>query len=167
MKTSPIQVVESFIEKFHVEINADFEESGNLQDVIKLDSFQQCRPAADFWKTNAPVFEGVESRTFTVRLGVRTTGADAAQKEPYQFEMICSAVVVCIPVMVSELTPEIAARQYGLTLLFGVMREQLLTVTGRMPYGQRLLPVVSFMEAGKRAEPALDEPKGDVQRLGP
>ena len=148
MKPSPIQLMRSTIEKLSVEVNSDYQsgtEDAQLMENLVLQFKEDFRPLDGHWSEQNPVpMPGIEQRTFSVSLGIRTDPDDL--KGPYSFEVVASGIVACVPERVHELTAAEAARQYGLAMIYGSMREQLLTVTSRMVHGGRLLPTVSFME---------------------
>jgi hypothetical protein len=154
MKPSPVQLLQSTIDKIAVESNDEFDSSGkdaSLREDIVLQVKEGFQDFAEYWdKGNPAPLPGLESRTYLVSLGIRTDPEDRHQA-PYSFELAVSGIVACMPEMVHELRPEEAARQYGLAMIYGAMREQLLTVTSRMMHGPRLLPTVSFMEPPKGA----------------
>lgn len=145
MKPSPVQLLQSTIEKISVDANLDFDpqQDEQLGDNVELQVRELCEPFPQYWETQGqtPPIEGLEDRTFVVRLAIRTD-PELAASLPYAFELIFSGVVASDP---SWKHPQ-AARQYGLAMIYGAMREQFLTMTSRMPHGARLLPTVSFMD---------------------
>lgn len=144
MKASPIQLLSSTLDRVKVEANDDYDESGpSRSDDIVLESFKQWEACPEYWLDEDVGVPGVEERTYRITLGVRTPAGDLTG--PYAFDIICTGVVACFPEGVGNLNPEEAAHQYGCTILFGMIREQLLALTARMPYGLRLLPTVSFL----------------------
>jgi hypothetical protein len=146
MKASPIQLLQSTIEKLSVEANPDYVAStAASSEDVPLEVREICEPFPTFWEGQAQSPEGIAERTFMVRLALRTD-PDLSGTIPYPFEMIFSGVVACMPKTVNGFPPALTARQYGLAMIYGAMREQFLVMTSRMPYGPRLLPTVSFME---------------------
>lgn len=147
MKSSPIQLLQSTIEKLSVEANDSYdgEDPNSLGEKLDLQVKEICEPFADFWEDQKPATKELANRTFLVRLAIRTDPEGDA-KAPYAFELVFSGVVACMPPKLNHFSPEQAARQYGFAMVYGAMREQFLTVTSRMPHGPRLLPTVSFME---------------------
>lgn len=146
MKASPVQLLQSTIEKLSVEANADYSPSTVLGgEDVPLEVREICEPFPSFWEGQPLIAEGIAERTFMVRLALRTDPSLAAST-PYPFEMIFSGVVACVPERLNGFTPGVTARQYGLAMIYGAMREQFLVMTSRMPHGPRLLPTVSFME---------------------
>lgn len=165
MKPSPVQLLQSTIDKIAVEANDKFDSSGkgaSLREDIVLQVKEGFQDFAEYWdKGNPAPLPGLENRTYLVSLGIRTDPEDR-QQAPYSFELAVSGIVACMPEMVHQLRPEEAARQYGLAMIYGAMREQLLTVTSRMVHGPRLLPTVSFMEPPKESGTAKQlKPVGD------
>lgn len=150
MKPSPVQLLQSRIDKIAVEVNSTFAEpldSESIGEEMTLEFMEQVLPAHDFWKhTGRPVqTPGIEGRTYYVSLGVRNKVSDL--QAPYQFEIVCSGVVACLLPKIHSLEPDEAAKQYGLAMIYGAMREHFLLITSRMLHGSRILPTVSFMEA--------------------
>ncbi len=157
MKPSPVQLLQSTIDKISVESNDEFDGGGegvSLREDILLQVKEGFQGFSEYWGKENPVpLVGLENRTYLVSLGIRTDPEDR-RLAPYSFELAVSGIVACMPEMVHELRPEEAARQYGLAMIYGAMREQLLTLTSRMIHGPRLLPTVSFMEATKPPVPS-------------
>ena len=146
MKPSPVQLLQSTIEKFSVEANPlNADGAASTSEDVQLQVKEFCEPFSAFWKDQAPPVNGIEERTFMVRLSIRTEVEDVTSI-PYSFELVFSGVVACFPETLNGFAPALTARQYGLAMIYGAMREQFLTFTSRMPHGARLLPTVSFME---------------------
>ena len=145
MKASPIQLLESFPEKVWVEIpQMDGENSVNQAEFERVDleilrGIEQC---ADFWKEDVPI-QGVQERTFRVTLGVKTPENTPAGG--YIFEFVVSGIVACMPEKVGGKMPKDVAFEYGLTILYGMIREQFSMISSRMRPGIRFLPTMSFM----------------------
>lgn len=148
MKASPIQLLESSLAKAFVEPVADYDDGGSdvsqVFEEVVLQTYKRIDAFPDFWASEKPPFPGLADRTYRLALGVRTPD-DQGQNGPYKFEVMFTAVVACIPERIGELSPAQAAQEYGLTMLYGMIREQVLNLTSRMTYGTRLLPSVSFM----------------------
>lgn len=167
MKPSPVQLLQSTIEKLCVSVDEGFvppDKGGSFALSIDLQVKEEFHAHASYWtEENPPIAPGVEKRTFVVRLGVRTD-PERQTKGPYVFELEFAGIVACMPERLNEFAPDQAARQYGFAMLYGAMREQFLSVTSRMPHGPSLLPTVSFMEDAPKATPAsaaLAHPKGE------
>lgn len=147
MKASPIQLLESSIQKVFVESNDEYDEESNgtgpFEEIV-LQTFKRVDAFPDYWDDEKPPVDGLADRTYRLSLGVRTP-TDDPSTGPYMFEVVFNAVVACVPERVGTLTAAQAAREYGLTMVYGMIREQLLNATSRMPYGARLLPSVSFI----------------------
>jgi hypothetical protein len=161
MKPSPVQLLQSSIEKISVEVNSEFAEaskSDSMGDEVAFEVMERCEPITDYWTEKNPApSPGLAERTFFVSLGIRTDSG-LKSKAPYQFEIVCSGVVACIVPRIHKMEPDEAARQYGLAMIYGAMREQLLLITSRMVHGARLLPTVSFMESPRAMKAELDLP---------
>jgi hypothetical protein len=145
MKSSPIQLLASFPEKVWVERNMTEEMLGNgksIFDRIDLQVFKRIEICPEFWEDEPPV-PGLKERTFRVTLGVRTP--EKSTVGAYLFEFVVTGTIACIPEKVNEMNPEDAAFEYGLAMLYGMIREQFASITSRMQLGTRLLPTISFM----------------------
>lgn len=149
MKPSPVQLLQSTIDKISVEVNEDFTGVGEGQiwaEDITLQVREQVEQASDYWDgRDVPPVPEIRGRTYVITLGVRTDPKEKTQA-PYSFEILASGLVVCMVERIGEMEPDEAAKQYGLSMIYGAMREQLLILTSRMIHGPRLLPTVSFME---------------------
>ena len=149
MKASPVQLLQSTIEKLCVESNLEFEDTGTDLRVenVEIQVKEECQLFSEYWDDEKSLSsgEGIRDRTYRVRLSIRT-GQEAAKAAPYAFDLVFAGVVACMPPRLNQFSPEQAARQYGFAMIYGAMREQFLTATSRMPHGPRLLPTVSFME---------------------
>ena len=94
-------------------------------------------------------------RTYYVQLGLRTP-SDSSEVGPYRFEIVLSGVVAVLPGRKElKVSDDDMALQYGLTLLYGVIREQLSTLTYKMMWGQVMLPTMNFM-SDKTLEPQAE-----------
>ena len=159
MKPSPVLLLQSTIEKISVEANVDFDPNDrSASDDVELQVREICEPFPDFWQGQPEPAEGIDERTFVVRLAIRSDPEKAADI-PYPFELIFSAVVASPPSL-NQFTPVQAARMYGFSMVYGAMREQFLTMTSRMPHGARLLPTASFMEPDTVPAPAVADQLG-------
>lgn len=157
MKRSPIQLLETTLDKVSVAVNNDYDIDGadsKSFEKVTLEFHQACELASDYWGDSEPP-DGMRERTFRVQLGVRTSPEDAA-KAPYAFELICSGIVACLqPKVSSSLSAKDGALEYGQALLYGVIRENLLSLTSRMQHGARMLPTISFMGDSKQSPAPL------------
>jgi len=163
MKSSPIQLLESYTEKVLVE-------RGNLDEVQKVDDsvfdridlqvFKKIEPFPDFWEKTPPI-PGLQNRTFRVTLGVRTP--EDSKVGSYIFEFVVTGAIACMPENLGGRSAEDVAFEYGLAILYGMIREQFASISSRMLPGMRLLPTLSFMgeRESERQELAALESKVD------
>lgn len=168
MKPSPVQLLQSTIEKVNVEANLEFNPEGApFGEDVELQVREVCEPFPQFWDSQGqkPPIEEFPERTFLVRLAIRSN-PEKSFNIPYSFELIFSGVVASVPSFV-QMSPADSARQYGLAMLYGAMREQFLTMTSRMPHGARLLPTVSFMDGGSRSNDSPTEPSEQMGVTAP
>lgn len=145
MRPSPIQMVEAFPEKVWVELNGNIDatsDDDSSLDKIELQFRKRLEPFPDFWDDGEP-FEGARERTFKVTLGVRTP--EGTKVGAYVFEIVIAGAFACVAKKVGDLEPEDAAYEYGLTMLYGMVREQFAAITSRMLPGIRTLPTLSFI----------------------
>jgi len=168
MKSSPIMLLQTLIEKIQVEINPEFEgKKGQSEfgESVELQVRQQCEPYSDYWdEETPPVISGIENRTYSVTLGIRTD-PEVKARGPYSFELVFTGVVACVPEMIGDLPPQVAAQQYGYAMVYGAMREQFITLTSRMGHGGRLLPTVSFMDSGLPEKQGGPEDEASPSRI--
>lgn len=156
MRNSPIQLRESFFLKVHVEPRTNNEGSsggdvvdGGSFDRMDLQFFDAIDHYPEYWQDDEPPSETAKEHTYRVTLGVRT--AEGSAEGAYEFEVIVSGTVACVNKVegVGKL-PEVLAKEYGLTLLFGMVREYFANITARMNPGLRLLPTVTFLGSAKK-----------------
>jgi len=161
MKRSPIQLLQSTLLKISLEpVTADrfdqrFGPSPFEYEKVVFETAKSCSKFPEYWTEIKPPVDGLVERTYYVQLGVRTP-LDGEDIGPYRFEVVCSGVVVVMPgrKMVNSSDDDIAL-QYGLTMLYGAIREQISTLTSKMTHGQAMLPTLTF----------LDEKFGDPKTL--
>lgn len=163
MRPSPIQMVEAFPEKVLVELNKNIDpgsDDESLLDKIDLQFRKRLEPFPELWDEGEP-FEGARERTYKVTLGVRTP--EKTHVGVYVFEIVITGAFACVAKKVGDLVPEDAAYEYGLTMLYGMVREQFSAITSRMLPGTRTLPTLSFIGErkleldAKKAEQAKSE----------
>lgn len=130
-----------------------------------------CEPIPDFWRGRELPISGIEDRTFVVNLAIRTASEDN-ESYPYTFRIRCAGVVACTKEQVStNLSAKAAATEYGLSLLYGMVRDKVLLSTSRMPHSSWMLPTVSFMGDAKQREArqgqlALEDQQPEAQIRG-
>ena len=144
MKLSPVQLVESNPIKLLVEQNAKYSpiDDGEEYD-MQLGHF--CRisrmPATLRDDSNAEIGD----HNYYVVLGIRSKSENV--NCPYKFELITAGrFQLDAEKFDSENGIDDAAAKYGFTMLFGQIRESLLSMTSRMKKGPLLLPTMSFMD---------------------
>jgi|GEM_PF-2623104 hypothetical protein len=152
MKKSDIQLLQTSLLKLSLEPVPDskFENRrpSNPFEYAKvvLETSKECTKLREYWTGIAPPVESIRETTYHVQLGLRTP-AGSDDVGPYRFEIVCSAVIVVMPDRkVGKLTDDDVALQYGLTLLYGIIREQISTLTYKMPWGQVMLPTLTFLD---------------------
>ena len=161
MKKSPLQLLQTSLQKLSIEPVTDprFEKrrpSNPFEyEQIVLETSKMCSKIPEYWREIHPPIEGLVDRTYYVQLGLRTPN-DSNEVGPYKFEIVLSGVVAVLPGRKElEVSDDDMALQYGLTLLYGVIREQLSTLTYKMMWGQVMLPTMNFMSE-KTLEPPTE-----------
>jgi hypothetical protein len=152
MKRSKIQLLQTTLLKILVEPALENGERIRSQtgpfvyDKVILETAKSCEHYSEFWEGSTPPVEGLAEKTYLVQLGLRTP-QDARDVGPYRFEVVTSGVIAVLPDRKQgTVGDDDLAMQYGLTLLFGTVREQLSTITYKMPWGQVLLPTMTFLD---------------------
>ncbi|WP_374317204.1 hypothetical protein [Aquabacterium sp.] len=138
-------MIEAFPEKVWVELNKNIDQSSadeSQLDKVELQFRKRLEPFPEFWDGDEP-FEGARDRTFKVTLGVRTP--ESTDVGAYVFEIVITGAFACVAEKVGAHSPEDAAYEYGLTMLYGMVREQFAAITSRMLPGIRMLPTLSFI----------------------
>ena len=153
MRASPIQLLETTLIKVSIEPieaveSAEPVAEGHGKSLFNLTTFEiqtskGIIPYSKYWddKQNPP--NALVDKTYLIHLGVRTV-PEVEAKGLYRFEVVVTGVVGVFSA--EKDSPEKMAYQYGLTLLFGVVREQLMALTLKMSNGSMMLPTMSFLD---------------------
>ncbi len=151
MKRSPIQLVQSTLLKLEIEpIQSDRVEQRQYAnpfeyDKVVLETARNLVKFAEYWEGEPP-YPGLEESTYLVQLGLRTP-TDGSDVGPYKFEVVYSGVIAVLPSREMKNTNnDDIALQFGLTLLYGLIREQIINLTHKMMWGQATLPIMSFLD---------------------
>ena len=154
MKHSPLQLRHLLFKKISVDAVVDDSESG------ESDAENSDETGFDF---NGVTFdssidvkcqddETADPRAYTVNYAFRITN-ETGKKCPYLIEFIASGLFEVVgKVPLAERETFVVVN--GTTLLFGVMREQIASITARGLNGMLFLPTVNFLD--------LKKPKADV-----
>lgn len=144
MHLSPVQLLDSTIERIRIDQVLEANEAET--DLSKfLLFYRHAEPATDYWDESDEVPADVKSRTFRVRLGLKTKD-DLVPVQGYRFEVVASAYLLVLPEQDPKHSPEDMAAKFGLTMLFGAIREILTTNTARMRHGKIRLPAFTFSD---------------------
>lgn len=146
MRLSPIQLLDSGIERIFVETVRDAVGEQAMGNTLDFQVFKEIRPCPEYWNEE-PDPASLKERTFRVTLGLRTPPEKHFQK--YRFELVVSGVLMSMPESFSSRSVKDMVLEYGLTLLYGIVREQLIATTARMPNGASMLPTMSFLGEAK------------------
>jgi hypothetical protein len=163
MKTSPVQMLQLVFNKIHVEHNVEH----------TMDS-------APNPLTSVFTFDGVPITTEVSTVGVDTThehgqlylvamhfnvGNEHSEDKssqvnlPYKIDIDAKALVLIFKGAEKLDTPENLATVNGASLIWSALRDQVLTLTSRMPGGPLMLPTVTFHELRDSKESIKKQPK--------
>jgi len=151
MKRSPVQLVDSqlfklSIEPLRVDGGLTRKPPSPVQD-IEFETAQGMQLATDYWEGDVP--PGLEGRTFNVHLGIRSLNGTNQPNASYEFEVIFVGIFAIVQEeSPSRMPPGLLAWQYGMTMLYGLIRETVASQTLRMPNGRLMLPTMSFLGEG-------------------
>ncbi len=152
MRKSKIQLLQTSLLKLSIEPVADLKYENRRPsnpfeyEKITLETSKACSKLREYWSALPPPVESIRETTYHVQLGLRTP-ADIDDVGPYRFEIVYSAVITVLPDRAKgSLSDDDMALQYGLTLLYGVIREQISTLTYKMSWGQVMLPTMTFLD---------------------
>jgi len=148
MRLSPIQLLESSVERIFVEqVKGDeVQESFDMTRTLDFQVFKEIQPFAGYW-SEAPDPADLQDRTYRVTLGLRTPPEKHFQE--YRLELVVAGVLMAMPKSFKNRSVQDMVLEYGLTLLYGVAREQLAATTARMRNGCCTLPTMSFLGEAK------------------
>ncbi|TLD72266.1 hypothetical protein FEM03_02610 [Phragmitibacter flavus] len=144
MNLSPLQLIRYLVPEISCVANEhyDVERSSDLNDnTFKVES--QIYP-----------LESKEPKKYTawsVELDLCQL-PDESANIPYQFKVKIVGLFRCSKKK-ADLTPEVFVRTNGSSILYGIARETLRSITSVGPWGDMLLPTISFYK-----EPAADKP---------
>ena len=152
MKKSKIQLLQTTLHKLFLEPVDDSKYENRTPsnpfeyEKIILETHKACSKYSEYWDALTTPIENIKESTYHVQLGLRTAST-TEEVGPYRFEVLYSAVVTILPGRgEGTLSEEDLALQYGLTLLYGVIREQISTLTYKMIWGQVMLPTMTFLD---------------------
>ena len=158
MRRSKIQLLQTSLLKISIEPVADSKYEDRVPsnpfeyEKVVLETSRSYLKLNEYWNGVKPPNESIRDSTYQVRLGLRTP-TDLEEIGPYRFEVVYSAVISILPDRAKgEISEEDLALQYGLTLLYGVIREQISTLTCKMVWGQVMLPTMTFLD--EKTQPA-------------
>lgn len=147
-KLSPVQLLECQPIKMSVELSDQSDaRAGSAPDAhdIGLEFYKHIVKFSDTDLDDSDAF--AKGHTYQVSLGVRS-----ALGRPYgglKFELIYSGRFACTQRYADNAhrthTPEQMAYQYGLSILYGAVRESFATMASRMGHPRLCLPLLNFM----------------------
>lgn len=151
MKLSPVQLINSFPIKVLVEYNP-VAPADDVLEITQLDIE---------YMSNVEIIsvenkEAGVMKTYGLTLGLRS-GEGSRIIMPYSFEIVVKAsIAIDSSKCDKEINIDDLATKNGLTMLYGQIRELLLSSTSRMERGAFMLPTMSFMSATFSAPIAPD-----------
>lgn len=161
MKISPLQLVHLSFRKISVEVDAqhlppepqpDVDEHSLFDGVVLKSQVSKTRLQDDDTR-GTPYF-----LTFSLVLDNQPDPASTRQKfSPYRLDIEVGAVVILRHGAEKLGDPEDLVAVNGPALIWGAIREQVATLTARMPAGTALLPSVNFHDLKKSALEAASE----------
>lgn len=163
MRLSPIQLLESNLEV--VSIKRDFDghdlPERSLTSSLDLQVYKDVHQIFDYWGPEEnPEPPELKNRTYAVSLGIRTPPQKNYEK--FHFEFVVTGVIVCLRESFTSKSVHDMVHEYGLTLLYGIIREQFAATTSRMRGGTKMLPTLSFMgETDKISKSELSKPAAE------
>jgi preprotein translocase subunit SecB len=94
---------------------------------------------------------------YAVRLGIRLQN-ETEKVLPYNVEVQAVGLFEWVDKSVTDAEKkESLIRVNGLSIVYGAIRDQICTTTGRFPHGPMLLPTMNFMDHKMRKEPVTSE----------
>jgi hypothetical protein len=144
MKQSKIQLANLYLVKVQLMENSRWDESEATDDQTGKLALQSAKTIAknpDYWDADDEVDEATRNHTYLVKLGIRTPPG-SENGYPYSFEVIFSGIIVNFDP--TDGNSDQMATKYGLALLYGAVRDQVVGMTSKMKRGQLLLPTMSF-----------------------
>ncbi|MFW2354084.1 hypothetical protein [Hydrogenophaga sp.] len=168
MRTSPVQLIHLTFERVCVEVDRRHFPAAAAEGKALPTSLLgvALNTVVEFARLNGAT-ESSSTELFRVSIELKVDNETAAGDEPskyspYLVKMLAVGIVE-IPHAASELAPiEDLALVNGASLVWSSMREQLATVTGRMPLGSVQLPSVHFQDlrsdAPKKVKQLPDAP---------
>ena len=151
MKLSPVQLIDTFPVKILVEYNP-IAPSDDVLEKTQLD----IEHMSDVEVLTINAKDGGTLNTYSLMLGLRSGDASRGIM-PYSFEIIVRATITIDSTLCkADTNINDLATKNGLTMLYGQVRELLLSSTSRMKRGAFMLPTMSFMDATFNAPIAAD-----------
>lgn len=146
MKESKIQLLSLDLERVTFKKNPRYQKGSSQSEDDSVQNFalqsaKAITKSPEFWDDDDKVDPEAKEHTYTVRLGIRTPLRESTAY-PYQFEVIFSGVVVNFDHTDGD--SDQLATKYGLALLYGAVRDQIIALSSKMKHGRLLLPTMSF-----------------------
>jgi len=145
MKLSPVQLLESHPIKVCVEYNSKLtvDESAENEEVeLAIEHMTHIE------RIGEEDLSGDKAKypTYVLVLGIRS--GDETTTNPYSFEIVVTGLFSIDPdALLTGTSVDDMATQYGFSMLYGQIRDILMSISGRMKSGLFVLPTMSFMDA--------------------
>ena len=158
MKASPVQLLQLFFKQVNIEQDVSHTSQEIPNPITDIFTFDNVTIATRVGKAEIdPPHE--RGAMFLISLGVTINNEHdeklSGQKfSPYKIDVVAEAMIL-IPNGVEKLgSPEDLAVVNGASLIWSAIREQVLSITSRMPSGPVMLPTVHFHDLKQSASPA-------------
>lgn len=161
MKIAPLQLVKLSFRRVHVEVDPDHMEAVQKEGIDAHDLFEGVLIKTEVSRTQLEREDPRGTPYFvTLRVSIdNTPSEDDSQRvfTPYLVDIEAGGVVVLAERARVLGDPDDLIAVNGSALLWSAIREQVATLTARMPLGQAMLPSVNFHDL-KKAQPAAAVP---------
>lgn len=150
MKRSPLQLLQVFFRHVRIEVDAEHLPEDPPNPLVSIFVFDDINIRSQFGIAEVdPDHE--RGRTFVVTLRVivdNKPNAEFTEQKfsPYQIDVEAQGVVVVEKGAEQMAPPEDLAAVNGASLIWASLREQVLSITSRMPAGAVILPTVHFRD---------------------
>jgi len=152
MKLSPVQLLETYPLKVSIEYNP-LAPSDDMLAITQLD----IEHMSNVELLGSDTGESGVVNTYNLMLGLRSSEASRGIM-PYSFEIVVQAKIsINVAACKGDVEIDDLATKNGLTMMYGQIRELLLSSTSRMRRGAFMLPTMSFMDATFKYPIAVDE----------
>lgn len=153
MRIAPIQVGEIYFSHINVELDTRHLPEGDEAPANVVFDFNNVTIVTKAGMTPLPEGENPGRFLVTLRVQVENKNSkDAEQRfSPYLIDIEAAAQVAVLPGATDMDDKEDLVRVNGTSVLWSAIREQVSSLTARMPAGTVLLPTVNFLDLRKKS----------------